>query len=59
MDLSYDKIKKLYKQKKAQILCRCVLMNLTAYVFADVKLKGGNAPLMIMSVKPVVYRQQK
>ena len=40
------------QEEKVQILCRCVSVDSTGYVFADMNLKGA-ALLMILSVKLV------
>ena len=57
MDLSYAQIKRLYKKEKVQILCRCVSVDSTGHVFADMKLKGV-APLMILSVRLVGHKNK-
>jgi hypothetical protein len=42
--------KEALQEKKVQILCRCVSVDSTGHVFADMKLKGA-ALLMILSVR--------
>jgi len=43
------------QEEKVQILCRCVSVDSTGHVFADMNLKGA-ALLMILSVKFVDYK---
>ena len=45
------------QEKKVQILCRCVSVDSTVHVFADMNLKGS-IPLMIMSVRFVGHKKK-